>query len=101
MRELVSNAVDATSKLQTLARKGEVKGEIGDTTIEIIIDKENKTLTVRDRGIGMTEDEVKRYLNQVAFSSAQEFLEKYKDESNIIGNFGLGFLFCFYGSTQS
>ncbi len=91
LRELVSNAVDATTKLKTLAARGDVKGEIGNPIIEILIDADKKTLTVRDQGIGMTEEEVKKYLNQVAFSSAQEFLEKYKDNSNIIGNFGLGF----------
>lgn len=95
LRELISNAVDATTKLKALASKGEFKGELGDLTIEVIIDKENKTLTIRDRGIGMTEDEVKKYLNQVAFSSAEEFLEKYKDEANIIGHFGLGFYSAF------
>ena len=94
LRELVSNAVDATTKLKTLASKGTLKDEIGDTTIEIVLDKDAKQLTIKDRGIGMTEDEVKRYLNQVAFSSAQEFLEKYKDES-IIGHFGLGFYSAF------
>ena len=95
LRELISNAVDATTKLETFARRGEVKGEIGDTTIEVIIDKEANTLTIRDRGIGMTRDEVKKYLNQVAFSSASEFLEKYKDDGNIIGHFGLGFYSAF------
>jgi molecular chaperone HtpG len=95
LRELVSNAVDATSKLRTLASKGEVKGDIGDTTIEVSVDKENKTITIADKGIGMTEDEVMKYLNQVAFSSATEFLEKYKEESSIIGHFGLGFYSAF------
>ena len=95
LRELVSNAMDATSKIETLARRGEFTGELGDLTIDILLDKDNKTLTIRDRGLGMTEDEVMRYLNQVAFSSAQEFLEKYKDESSIIGNFGLGFYSAF------
>jgi len=95
LRELVSNAVDATSKLKTLARKGEVKGEIGETTIDILIDAEAKTLTIRDRGIGMTEEEVKKYLNQVALSSAQDFVDKYKDEASIIGHFGLGFYSAF------
>ena len=95
LRELISNAVDATSKLKTLASRGDVKGEIGDTTIEVILDEENKTLTIRDKGIGMSEEEVMKYLNQVAFSSAQEFLEKYKDESSIIGHFGLGFYSAF------
>jgi len=90
LRELVSNAVDATTKLKALSSKGLFKGELGDLTIEIILDKENKTLTIRDKGIGMTSAEVEKYLNQVAFSSAQEFLEKYKSEA-IIGHFGLGF----------
>ena len=91
LRELISNAVDATTKLRALVSRGEVKGDIGDTTIEVIIEEDNKKLIIRDKGIGMTEEEVKKYLNQVAFSSAQEFLEKYKEESAIIGNFGLGF----------
>ncbi len=95
LRELVSNAIDATQKLKTLSMRGEATGELGDLTIEIILDEENKTLTVRDRGIGMSEEEVLKYLNQVAFSSAHEFLEKYKDESAIIGNFGLGFYSAF------
>lgn len=95
LRELISNAVDATNKLKTLSSKGEFKGDIGDTTIEILLDKENKTLTIRDKGIGMTEEEVQKYLNQVAFSSAAEFLEKYKDDANIIGHFGLGFYSAF------
>lgn len=95
LRELVSNAVDATSKLKTLATKGEYKGELGDLTIEIILDQDAKTLTIRDKGIGMTEEEVMKYLNQVAFSSASEFLEKYKDETAIIGHFGLGFYSAF------
>ncbi len=94
LRELVSNAVDATTKLQVLAQRGEVKGEIGDTTIDIILEAEQKRLIIRDRGIGMTEDEVQRYLNQIAFSSAAEFLEKY-DDSSIIGHFGLGFYSAF------
>ena len=95
LRELVSNAVDATTKLKTLASRGVVKGEIGDTTIEVIINEEENTLTIRDRGIGMDEGEVMKYLNQVAFSSAQEFLETYKNESSIIGHFGLGFYSAF------
>ncbi len=95
LRELVSNAVDATNKLKTLMGRGEFKGELGNINIEIIADKDQGTLTVRDRGIGMTEEEVKKYLNQVAFSSAHEFLEKYKEERNIIGNFGLGFYSAF------
>lgn len=95
LRELVSNAVDATTKVKTLALRGDVKGELGDTTIEISVDKEAKTLTISDKGIGMSTDEVKKYLNQVAFSSAEEFLEKYKDEASIIGHFGLGFYSAF------
>ncbi len=95
LRELVSNAVDATTKIKTLAQKGEVKGDIGDTRIEIKIDKDAKTLHILDKGIGMTEEEVNKYLNQVAFSSAEEFLSKYKDDATIIGHFGLGFYSAF------
>jgi molecular chaperone HtpG len=91
IRELIANAVDATSKLKTLSSKGEFKGKLGDLTIDVSIDKDNNTITISDNGIGMTEEEVLKYLNQVAFSSAQDFLEKYKDESQIIGHFGLGF----------
>lgn len=94
LRELVSNAVDATTKLQVLAQRGEVKHEIGDTTIEIIQEADQNRLIIRDKGIGMTEEEVLKYLNQIAFSSATEFLEKYKD-SGIIGHFGLGFYSAF------
>jgi len=94
LRELVSNAVDATTKLRVLALRGEVKGEIGDTTIQVILEPEAKRIIVRDRGIGMTEEEVLKYLNQIAFSSAAEFLEKY-DDSAIIGHFGLGFYSAF------
>lgn len=99
LRELVSNAVDATSKLQVLAQRGEVKGEIGDTYIEVILNPDDKQLIIRDRGVGMTEEEVLKYLNQVAFSSASEFLEKYKD-SSIIGHFGLGFYSAFMVADQ-
>lgn len=97
LRELVSNAVDATTKLKALSRLGEAKGELGDLTIEIIANKEAKTLTIRDRGIGMTEEEVNKYINQVAFSGAEEFLKKYEDKgaSGIIGHFGLGFYSAF------
>ena len=95
LRELVANAVDATTKLKTLAAGGKVEGDIGEPTIEILIDKEANTLTIKDQGIGMSEEEVMKYLNQVAFSSAQEFLEKYKNESSIIGHFGLGFYSAF------
>lgn len=94
LRELISNATDATTKLKTLSSRGIAQGELGDLTIEIILDEATKTLTIRDKGIGMTEEEVNKYLNQVAFSSAAEFLEKYKDES-IIGHFGLGFYSAF------
>jgi molecular chaperone HtpG len=94
LRELVSNAVDATTKLQVLAQRGEVQGEIGNTTIEILVEADAGRLIIRDRGVGMTEDEVLRYLNQIAFSSATEFLEKYQD-SSIIGHFGLGFYSAF------
>lgn len=95
LRELISNAVDATTKVKTLASKGEVKGELGDTRIEVKINKEEKTLHIIDKGIGMSEDEVNKYLNQVAFSSAEEFLAKYKDDASIIGHFGLGFYSAF------
>jgi len=100
LRELISNAVDATTKIKTLASKGEFAGEVGDTTIDIILDKEAKTLTIRDRGIGMTEAEVKKYLNQVAFSSAETFLKKYQDDAHIIGHFGLGFYSAFMVADQ-
>jgi len=100
LRELVSNATDATQKLKTLHSKGEAKGKLGETKIEILLDKEAKTLTIRDRGIGMNEDEVMKYLNQVAFSSAQEFLDKYKDDASVIGHFGLGFYSAFMVSDR-
>ena len=93
LRELISNATDATMKLKTLASKGEVKGDLGDLTIDIIL--EDDSITIKDRGIGMTEAEVLKYLNQVAFSSAQEFLDKYKDDATVIGHFGLGFYSAF------
>ena len=95
LRELVSNATDATSKLVTLARKGEASGDYSDKTIDITIDQEAGTLTIRDRGIGMTEEEVMKYLNQVALSSAQDFVDKYQDDASIIGHFGLGFYSAF------
>ncbi len=90
LRELVSNAVDATQKLKTLAAKNEFKGEAGDLTIRVSVDTDKKTLTVTDRGIGMNAEEIDRYINQIAFSGAEEFLAKYKDQA-IIGHFGLGF----------
>ena len=90
LRELVSNAVDATQKLKTLASKNEFQGELGDIKINVAVDTDNKTLTVTDRGIGMDAEEIDRYINQIAFSGAEEFLAKYKDQA-IIGHFGLGF----------
>ena len=90
LRELVSNAVDATQKLKTLSAKNEFQGELGDLTIEVSVNPEAKTLTVTDKGIGMTEEEIDKYINQIAFSGAEEFLAKYKDQA-IIGHFGLGF----------
>lgn len=102
LRELVSNAVDANQKLKTLSSIGEAKGELGDLKIEIKIDKDKKTLTISDTGLGMTGEEVDKYLNQVAFSGAEEFLEKYKgqNEANIIGHFGLGFYSSFMVSDK-
>ena len=96
LRELVSNAVDATQKLKTLSRSGECKGELGDLSVRVSIDQAAGTLTISDRGIGMTADEIDRYINQIAFSGAGEFLEKYKDDAAaIIGHFGLGFYSAF------
>ncbi|MBS9768109.1 MAG: molecular chaperone HtpG [Flavobacteriaceae bacterium] len=101
LREIVANAVDATQKLKTLSATGQFKGELGDTTIEIKLDKEAKTLTISDKGIGMTADEIQKYINQIAFSGAEEFLDKYKDKANaIIGHFGLGFYSSFMVSHQ-
>jgi molecular chaperone HtpG len=102
IRELVSNAVDATQKLKTFSSSGEAKGDIGDMDINITIDKEKKTVTISDKGVGMTAEEVDKYINQVAFSSAEEFLEKYKgkNEANIIGHFGLGFYSSFMVSDK-
>lgn len=102
IRELVSNAVDATQKLKTLSSLGEAKGDLGDLTIDIQLDKENKTITISDKGVGMTAEEVDKYLNQVAFSGAEEFLKKYKgqNETNIIGHFGLGFYSAFMVSER-
>jgi hypothetical protein len=98
LRELISNATDAISKLKHLSSIGEVKGEIGDPRIEVKIDKDNKKIHIIDQGVGMTADEVNKYINEVAFSGAEEFLEKYKDnakDSGIIGHFGLGFYSAF------
>lgn len=101
LRELVSNAVDATQKLKTLASVGEYKGELGDLTIRISIDPKKKTLTVSDRGVGMTAEEIDKYINQIAFSSAEEFVEKYKNDAQaIIGHFGLGFYSAFMVSKK-
>ena len=101
LREIVANAVDATQKLKTLAAKGECPGELGDLTISIKLDAEAGTLTVSDRGIGMTAEEVDKYINQIAFSGANDFLEKYKDDANaIIGHFGLGFYSSFMVAKQ-
>ncbi len=101
LREIVSNAVDATQKLRTLAQKGEMKEELGDITVHVKVDKEAGTLTVSDRGIGMTEDEINQYINQIAFSSANDFLDKYKEDANaIIGHFGLGFYSAFMVSKK-
>lgn len=96
LRELISNAVDATQKLKTLASVGEAKGDLGDTRVRVLIDKDKHTLTVRDHGIGMTAEEVDKYINQIAFSGAEEFVNKYKDKAEaIIGHFGLGFYSAF------
>jgi molecular chaperone HtpG len=101
LRELVSNAVDATQKLKTLASVGEYKGELGDLTIRINLDKKKGTLTISDRGIGMTSEEIEKYINQIAFSGAEEFLEKYKNDAQaIIGHFGLGFYSSFMVSKK-
>jgi len=94
LRELVSNAIDASQKLKTLSGLGEAKGEIGDLRVDVLLDAKEKTITISDRGVGMTKEEVDKYLNQVAFSGAEEFLTKYKD-ANIIGHFGLGFYSAF------
>jgi len=98
LRELVSNAVDASQKIKQLAQLGEYKGELGDLTVEVSFDKKKKTITISDKGIGMTADEIKKYINQIAFSGAAEFVEKYKDKADnqqIIGHFGLGFYSAF------
>lgn len=99
LRELISNAVDASQKMKTLSSIGEAKGELGELRIDIALDAKEKTITITDRGIGMTQDEVDKYINQVAFSSAEDFLQKYKD-ANIIGHFGLGFYSAFMVSDK-
>ncbi|MBR4527017.1 MAG: molecular chaperone HtpG [Bacteroidaceae bacterium] len=101
LREIISNAVDATQKLKTLAGKGDFQGELGELKVSVAIDKDAKTITVSDRGIGMTADEIEKYINQIAFSGANDFLDKYKDDANaIIGHFGLGFYSSFMVSKQ-
>ena len=101
LREMVSNAVDATQKMKTLAEKGEFKGELGDLTVHVSLDTEKGTITISDRGIGMTEEEIDKYINQIAFSGVTDFLEKYKDNANnIIGHFGLGFYSSFMVSKK-
>ena len=101
LREMVSNAVDATQKLKTLQQKGDFKGELGDLTVRINLDTDKGTITISDRGIGMTEEEIDKYINQIAFSGVSDFLEKYKDNANnIIGHFGLGFYSSFMVSKK-
>ena len=105
LRELISNAVDATQKLKTLVSLGKYKEELGDLTIEVEVDKKARTITVKDRGIGMTAEEVEKYINQIAFSSAEEFLKKFKGKSedearSLIGHFGLGFYSTFMVSDK-
>ena len=101
LREIVANAVDATQKLKTLAAKGEFKGDLVELNVEVKIDADAGTLTVSDRGIGMTAEEIDRYINQIAFSGATDFLEKYKDDAaTIIGHFGLGFYSTFMVSSR-
>ncbi len=103
LRELIANATDATKKLHALSSLGEFKGDMGNDTIEIVLDKKAKTLTVKDKGIGMSEEEIKKYINQIAFSGAEEFVNKFKDKAetgNIIGKFGLGFYSSFMVSER-
>ncbi len=101
LREMVSNAVDATQKMKTLAEKGEYKGELGDLTVRVSLDADKGTITISDHGIGMTEEEIDKYINQIAFSGVTDFLEKYKDNANnIIGHFGLGFYSAFMVSKK-
>ena len=101
LREMVSNAVDATQKIKTLADKGEFKGELGDLTVKVNVDETAGTITISDHGIGMTDGEIDKYINQIAFSGVNDFLEKYKDNANnIIGHFGLGFYSSFMVSKK-
>ena len=99
LRELVSNGVDATQKLKALASMGEFKGELGDLTVRVSLDTDKRILTISDSGIGMTAEEIDKYINQIAFSGAEEFLEKYKNQT-IIGHFGLGFYSAFMVSDK-
>ena len=104
LRELVSNAVDATQKMKRLASLGHYNKELGDLRVKVAVDEKAKTITVSDNGIGMTAEEIKKYINQMAFSGATEFMEKFKeanDANEIIGRFGLGFLFCIHGGGKS
>jgi len=101
LREIIANAIDATQKMAAVASSGEYKGELGDQTVRVAVDKAAKTITISDHGIGMTQEEVEKYINQIAFSSAGEFLDKYKDNiSAIIGHFGLGFYSSFMVSER-
>src|SRR5438067_5267272 len=105
LRELVSNAVDATQKIKRLASLGQYNGELGDLKVEVSFDEDKKTITISDRGLGMTADEIKKYINQIAFSGATEFMEKYKEKDaqakdQIIGQFGLGFYSAFMVSSE-
>ena len=101
LRELVSNAVDASQKLRTLSSVGEFKGELGKLEVRVEIDKKAGTLTISDNGVGMTADDIEKYINQIAFSGAEEFINKYKDNANaIIGHFGLGFYSAFMVSKK-
>src|SRR5215510_6627661 len=102
LRELISNAVDASQKLKALSSLGEYKGELDDLTIEVLLDKDAKTLTIRDHGIGMTGEEIEKYITQIAFSGAEEFVQKYKEKSDaqLIGHFGLGFYSSFMVSSK-
>ena len=101
LREMISNAVDATQKLKTLAKKGDFKGELGELKVNVKLDEKSKTITISDNGIGMTEEEIEKYINQIAFSGVSDFLDKYKDNANaIIGHFGLGFYSSFMVSDR-
>ena len=101
LREMISNAVDATQKMKTLSERGEYKGDLGSLTVSVQLNKEKKTITISDHGLGMTEDEIDKYINQIAFSGVTDFLDKYKDNANaIIGHFGLGFYSAFMVSDR-